>query len=418
MRVERGPSERSAPQQTVGSRRENPVKRHRLPAQWLGVAAVIFAAVVDGPAAIPGAGWLGSGAAWAQPRPEIRIPPKLRDGGANATADAADVIPDAAAPDDPTDPEPADPSAATEAVVIAEPAPIGCGLVLVARFDWPAAALAAHVLHRLLREGYDCQTEIVDADPSEVLQAMLDPSEPIIAAPGVRSSAAKAAGVAEGALLFDGAERAGWYVTPRFAAAHPEIRSVPQAMLSSQRFADGSGGRPKLHICPRGWECWDENRLLARDYGADARFDLSAPLSGEALIASARSAVDERRPWIGYLWEPSEIVVELRMVRLDGGGVQVCDGDGCRPPFVLDPQITAFSPALADRAPRVARFLSRFHLPAAAWTEAMVWRRENDASVALTAAFLLGEHRASLLAQMDAEAGRRFARRNPSFAGD
>ncbi|MEO1328534.1 MAG: glycine betaine ABC transporter substrate-binding protein, partial [Pseudomonadota bacterium] len=357
-----------------------------------------------------------------------------------------------------TDPEPA--AAASE--TLNEDA---CGTVQVAAPTWPAAEIAAALLARLLADGYGCETERRAADLDRALAVMTesaaategedakedakrdareDGGEDASAAPDAdpdadplpaliltavpRDRAERAdQGDREyrlengdgplrlGAALFDARERAGWHVPAWFAAANPQIRTLQDAVAASGRIltrdASARGEKPKLLLCPAHWACAAENRALAAAIGADARFELVEPASGEDLLASLQEANRERRPWIGYLWSPALAAARDPMVRLETGEARICDDQGaCRPPFADAPLITVAEARFADRRPRVEAFLGRFAIPLDRMREALALTARTGAGADQAADLIVATDPGLLDAWLDVEARARFDR--------
>ncbi|MCI4663954.1 MAG: hypothetical protein MRY74_04460 [Neomegalonema sp.] len=266
-----------------------------------------------------------------------------------------------------------------------KPAPAGCGSVIVARFDWPEAELAASMIARLLTDGYQCKVTLAPASPRPTLRRLLAATEAptLLIAPGLPADNARGGKIAAGGLLFRGAEQRGFVVAEWFAATRPQLKTLADVAARPDLFGR-SGARPALHLCPVEWPCYAEGRAVARAHGLDRTFDLRPARSGAALAASLIRAHQDRKPWIGYYWSPSALSSQYPL-RFLASAPQACAADGaketgCVGVFAKRPLAVLFDARLAERAPAAAAMLRAFSLPPETVAETLRWRQENGAS--------------------------------------
>ncbi len=294
-----------------------------------------------------------------------------------------------------------------------------CGTVIVARFDWPAAELAAALAARLLEDGYGCEATLAPASPGPALARLRAPAEadaPIVA-PGLPLAAADdAPRIAAGGALFTGADRRAFAAFEWFAATRPQLENLADVAANPELFAGPGGGRPTLTLCPVDWPCHAEGLAVARAHGLDAAFELRAASSGAALAEELAAAHQDRRPWIGFYWAPSAAAAEFplrffppapdaRCAETETSGAR----PECRDAFAPKPLALLFDARLAERAPAAAAALEAMSMPAEAVEAALLWRIENGASAEAAADRFLEAEPETWRAWLDAEAADRVA---------
>lgn len=150
----------------------------------------------------------------------------------------------------------------------------------------------------------------------------------------------------------------GWWV-PRFMIEGdsargiepmaPTLRSVADLRTYAELFPDRENpGMGQIIFPPPGWAAGQVSEEILEESGLTDIFTGFLPGSGTALAASMRGAYDRGEPWVGYYWEPTAIMYELDMVRLEGSEF---------PAAAVDILMNAES---AERLPEVRDFLSRY----------------------------------------------------------
>ena len=203
-----------------------------------------------------------------------------------------------------------------------------CGRVTIANMNWASAEVLANIDAIILKEGYGCETELVAGDTTPTLTSMIEKGEPDVA-PEAWINAMRTqldAGVAEGRLhyasesLSDGGVE-GWWIPKTFADAHPEIKTIDDALSRPELFphpeAAGKGG---VHNCPEGWGCRIITTNLFKAYEGEGKgFELIETGSAAGLDGSIAKAFERGEPWLGYYWAPTAILGKYEMVKLDHG---------------------------------------------------------------------------------------------------
>ncbi len=270
-----------------------------------------------------------------------------------------------------------------------------CDAIVIAAFDWEAARLSAALLRVLLEDALDCRATLSPASPEGAVRALEERSLPLVA-PGLSAPtniAARPELRASGPLYAAG-ERVGFFAPSWLLDAAPRVKTLADVAAEAARFAPRPGARPTLHLCPRNWACHGESLRVARALGLDRVFRLETPASGGALLDSLDRAARARRPWIGYAWTPSTIAAEHKLRWLPPGDcAEEADAAAdaradaradagaapCPSGFSEAPSVTLFAAEIARDAPRAAEIIGRFQASAEIVTDALSWRRINNA---------------------------------------
>ncbi|SIS80020.1 ABC transporter substrate-binding protein [Phaeovulum vinaykumarii] len=203
-----------------------------------------------------------------------------------------------------------------------------CGAISVAEMNWASAGVAAWVDKIILENGYGCDVTLVTGDTMPTFTSMNEKSEPDLA-PELWVNAVRTpldAAVAEGRMviaapmLSDGGVE-GWWIPKYLADAHPEIKTVQDALEHPELFpAPEDPSRGGVHNCPSGWNCRVSTTNLFRALDAESKgFDLVDTGSAAGLDGSIANAYERKQGWLGYYWAPTAILGKYEMTRLDWG---------------------------------------------------------------------------------------------------
>jgi glycine betaine/proline transport system substrate-binding protein len=204
----------------------------------------------------------------------------------------------------------------------------GCGRLTLANMNWQSAEVLAQIDRLILQAGYGCQVDLVPGDTLPTLTSMIEKGQPDVAPEawinGVREPLEKA--VAAGRLHFaaaalrDGGSE-GWWIPKYLADAHPQIRSIADALQHPELFPAPEDRRQgAVYGCPTGWNCQIVVANLFKAYGAAAKgFVLVDPGSAAGLDGSVARAYERRQGWLGYYWAPTALLGRYPMVRLSEG---------------------------------------------------------------------------------------------------
>ncbi|MCD2181955.1 ABC transporter substrate-binding protein [Rhizobium sp. GN54] len=203
-----------------------------------------------------------------------------------------------------------------------------CGSVSIAEMNWASAGVAAYVDKIILENGYGCTVTLVTGDTMPTFTSMNEKGEPDVAPEfwvnSVRTSLDAA--IAEGRLiqaaplLSEGGVE-GWWIPKFLADAHPDIKSVQDALKHPELFpAPEDPSKAAVHNCPSGWNCQVSTANLYNALNAkDAGFDLVDTGSAAGLDGSIANAFEKKTGWLGYYWAPTAILGKYEMTKLSFG---------------------------------------------------------------------------------------------------
>lgn len=284
-----------------------------------------------------------------------------------------------------------------EAEVAAEQA---CGKVTVAIMGWESAEVLAHVDRFVLTHAYGCEVELVPGDTMPTFNAMMENGEPDVAPEGWINAARQplTAAMQEGRLhfgaraLLDGGVE-GWWIPKYLADAHPEIRTIDDALEHPELFPSATDPqRAAVHNCPSGWHCRVPTEHAFKAWGAAEKgFELVDVQSASELDDSIAKAYREKAGWLGYYWAPTSILGRYEMVKLDAGvphdsdAWETCNAvAGCENPVKNDWAQAEVFTVMADRFYKEDGPAVRY-LEVRGWenrtvNELLAWMRENQAT--------------------------------------
>jgi glycine betaine/proline transport system substrate-binding protein len=197
-----------------------------------------------------------------------------------------------------------------------------CGEVSIADWNWPSGELMAAVDKFILENGYGCTVELIPGATMTTFASMNEKGVPQVAGElwinAVREplNAAMDEGriisVKEGPITDLGE---GWWVTPEWKAAHPELKTVMDIIERPDLFPykeDPSKGA--FITCPSGWGCQLTNNNLFRAFDMEAKgWALVDPGSSAGLDGSMAKAAERGEPWFGYYWAPTALIGKYNM---------------------------------------------------------------------------------------------------------
>ncbi|WP_020558757.1 ABC transporter substrate-binding protein [Thiofilum flexile] len=201
-----------------------------------------------------------------------------------------------------------------------------CGKVSLADMNWASAEFAAYLDKIILETGFDCKVSLVPSDTVPAITSMTEKAEPDLASElwfnanrdkieaAIKANKLKAVSN----ILEDGGEE-GWWIPQYFADAHPDIKTVEDALKHPELFPNPENKKRGAFMgCPSGWGCQiNTDNLFKAFKGKEAGFDLIDPGSAAGLDGSIAKAYERKQPWIGYYWAPTAILGKFPMYKLD-----------------------------------------------------------------------------------------------------
>lgn len=294
----------------------------------------------------------------------------------------------------------------------AEAAEAACGDVTIAEMNWGSAAVAAHIDKIVLERGFGCKVTLVPGDTVPTFTSMITRGQPDMAPEfwinAVRGPLAKATAenrlVLGAEILEDGAVE-GWWVPKFIVDAHPEIRTVDDALARPNLFPSPKDPQKgALHSCPSDWSCQATTANLFKAFGvADKNFELVEPQTAEELDKSIAEAFEAQTGWLGYYWAPTAILGKYPMVKLSFGVPHnKVEWDSCTAvPNCASPQRNAYPTSQAftlvtheftEKADAAIGYVRARRWTNATINSVLAWQLENKASNAETAEYFLKNH--------------------------
>lgn len=287
-----------------------------------------------------------------------------------------------------------------------------CGNVSIAEMNWNSAGVAAQVDRLILSSGFGCTVSLVAGDTESTFASMNERGEPDVAPElwinALRNKLEPA--LTQGRLvigaeiLADGAIE-GWWIPKFVADAHPDIRTVQDALKQPNLFPDPSNpSQGAVRNCPAGWSCQITTENLYRALNAkDKGFALVGTASAADLDASIENAFTNKTGWLGYYWAPTAIFGRHQMVKLSMGvPFDKMEWDGCtsvkdcaNPKLNSYPTSQAFTLVtrrFADNAGPALEYLKARQWGNSTLNTLLAWQSDNKASNEDTALYFLKNH--------------------------
>ena len=232
-----------------------------------------------------------------------------------------------------------------------------CGDVQMAEWNWASGELMANVDAFILENGYGCDVELVPGATTTTFASMNEKAQPDVAGElwinAVREPlfAAMDEGRLHSAIEGPITELGeGWWVTPAFKEAHPELDTIVKILERPDLFPHSEDPSKGAFIgCPAGWGCQLANANLFRAFDMEAKgWVLVDPGSAAGLDGSMAKAAERGENWLGYYWAPTALIGKYNMQLMDFGvpfaGSENWDGCIVKPEQECsDPQPSAWT---------------------------------------------------------------------------
>lgn len=259
--------------------------------------------------------------------------------------------------------------------------------------SWESNLILVEIEREILEQGFGCRTRVEPGEALTILAGAQHGDVDVVAE--VWQNAVREAWdkiVAGGRVkpvgtVYKGFEA--WYVPAYTARSLPGLRKVSDLPRFRRAFADPEDPAHGRFIgCPPGWGCDQTARNLFRAFGLEGHFNYVSPGSGAAQKAVIQSAYRRRQNLVFYYWGPTPLVSRLALVQLDMGAYDPARFDcigrrDCASPqptaYPESPVLTAVNADFARRAPAIAEFLARVHLPTHALEAVLAWAETRRA---------------------------------------
>ena len=215
-------------------------------------------------------------------------------------------------------------AAFTGALLAGHAANAACGDVTLAAFSWQSSEAMASVDKLILSAGYGCNASVVAGDTVPTITAMIEKGQPDVSSESTPSLLGEVytKGAAEGRIgqigtaISDG-QVSGWYIPKYVADAHPEIKTVEDAMKHPELFPAAED--PSKGAVIQGPQGWGDTVVTAQLFKGlnNPNFVLVPTGSAAALDGEIAKAYEQKKGIIAQYWSPTSLLVQYPMVRLE-----------------------------------------------------------------------------------------------------
>lgn len=202
-----------------------------------------------------------------------------------------------------------------------------CGDITLSAFSWQSSEAMTYVDQFILSNGYGCKVEVVAGDTVPTITSLIEKGQPDVISEATPSLLGDVytSGAAEGRVsqigtaISDG-QVSGWYILKYVADAHPDIKSVTDAVAHPELFpAPEDASKGGVIQGPQGWGDTVVTAQLYKALDLDNKgFVLVPSGSAAALDGAIAKAYEQKRGFIAQYWAPTSLLVKYPMVRLTG----------------------------------------------------------------------------------------------------
>ena len=274
-----------------------------------------------------------------------------------------------------------------------------CSDITLAAFSWQSSEAMTYVDQFILANGYGCKVEVVAGETVPTITSLIEKGQPDVISEATPSLLGDVYtnGAAEGRVsqigtaISDG-QVSGWYIPQYLAEAHPEIKTVEDAIAHPELFpAPEDPSKAGVIQGPQGWGDTVVTAQLYKALDLDNKgFTLVPSGSAAALDGAIAKAYEQKQGFLAQYWAPTSLLVAYPMVRLEMAhdaaewarctSVQDCPDP--KPNYWKQAEMVtlAASEFTADADPAVMSYFG-----SRSWTQAevsavMAWMTENQAN--------------------------------------
>ena len=287
-----------------------------------------------------------------------------------------------------------------------------CGNLSIANLNWQSAEVLANIDAFILEKGFGCKVELVTGETVPIITTMIERGSPNVVPEGwvnllpdlvkkgldEKKIRTLASPMPEGGRL-------GIWIPKYVADAHPEIKTIPDALKHPELFpapedpskggllnsVAGSGAAPIV------------SQLFKAYKAADANFVLVDPGSAAAMDGSITRAYERKEGWLGFYWSPTALLGRYPMVKLEHGvpfdeaeWKRCTTIDTCPDPkpndWPADPVVTLVSEEVYNRGGDALQYLNTRSWSHDTINKLLVWMTDNQASGESAAKHFLREN--------------------------
>jgi glycine betaine/proline transport system substrate-binding protein len=281
---------------------------------------------------------------------------------------------------------------AAGALASADAAHAACGDITLSVFSWQSAEAQTYVDQFILNNGYGCNATIIAGDTVPTMTSMIEKQVPDVSpemSPDVvldiyTKGAAEGRVKQIGSSISDGTI-SGWYIPQYVADAHPEIKTVDDAMKHPELFpAPEDPSKGGVIQGPQGWGLTVVTAQLFKALEADKKGFVLVPTgSAAALDGAITNAYEQKKGFIAAYWAPTSLLAKYPMVRLEGAHDDAEWARCTSRQDCPDPKENYWAPA-AEVTVATGKFLTRTDVgPAMDYFSKRSWSRTEVSKVML-----------------------------------
>lgn len=201
-----------------------------------------------------------------------------------------------------------------------------CGDITLSAFSWQSSEAMTYVDQMILNNGYGCNASVVAGDTVPTITSLIEKGQPDVVSEATPSLLGDVytKGAAEGRVsqigtaISDG-QVSGWYIPKYLADAHPDIKTVEDAIAHPELFpSPDDSSKGGVIQGPQGWGDTVVTAQLYKALDLDNKgFQLVPSGSAAALDGAIAKAYEQQQGFIAQYWAPTSLLVKYPMVRLD-----------------------------------------------------------------------------------------------------
>lgn len=277
-----------------------------------------------------------------------------------------------------------------------------CGNVSLAmHINVQSAEVLAYVDKFILENGFDCTVEMMPGDTVPSTTSMVEKEQPDVSPetwvdllPEIVPRGLKDNKIVEAAKALPDGGIQGWWIPKYVADAHPDIKTVEDALNHPDLFPDPEDA--KKGVIFNGAEGWGATIVTAQLFKAykagDKGFRLMNPGSAAGLDGAIAKAYERKEGFITYYWAPTALLGKYDLVRLDVTAPEdpvewkrcITNLDCADPKPVRWPTDTIYTlltKKFADSAPsEVVKYFNTRGWSNETVSKLMAWQTENQAT--------------------------------------
>ena len=281
--------------------------------------------------------------------------------------------------------------------------------ISIAQMSWSSADFLAHLVKKVLEDGYNCKTVLIPGDTVPTGATILAKQVPHIAPELWVSSLSEVWGKIRdkdvafkaGESFANGGVEGLWI--PDYIAKKHKIKTLSDLKKNWKLFTEPSSpDKGRIYGCPPGWVCEITTTNIFKAAGLGDRFELFSPGSGANLKASYARQVARKKAIVGYYWDPTAVTGRYKLVRLqlpkhNAKDWECISDKECKNPKVIDwpasPVIISAVTKLKTESPNVVRFLSKMDIPNNTVSDLLGWGDANKKTGEEMAEYFLKNNR-------------------------